>query len=810
MGEFVRLINIMFILSALVLISACGGGGTEDAAIATQPAVSPPVIVSEYSVSGDVSGLVASRVVIQSNLADEITIATDGSFVFPTDFENGTNYQVLITTQPDAQTCSISNANGQVANRNVTDVAINCVRNTPPKPPPVESEYSISGSLSGLVASRVVVQSNLADEIIMEADGEFVFPTDFENGTNYQVLITNQPDAQTCSISNANGQVANQNVTDVAINCVHNTSPPPIVERNYSLSGSVAGLVDSRVVIKSNLDDEIIIEADGEFVFPLTFETGTNYQVLIITQPDAQTCSISNATGQVADEDVTNVAIICEANPPPIVERNYSLSGSVAGLVDSRVVIKSNRDDEIIIEADGDFVFPTDFENGTNYQVLITNQPDAQTCSISNATGQVDDEDVTDINVICEDNAPSPPPEDSVQLLFDEDIAEIIVQSTPSQINLPLGLQAAFDMEYVGSFRVAGSGDSNSNYAVGALGHNSQNNSLYMAGHSHHNAIAEFEIPADLSFEENVENITIASVFQNYITILDKKDDGNDTNKITGILSYKDNLLVTSEIWYDAGGTNIDNLQVFSTANSLSTSAYKGMLQIDGGALAAGYMSKIPEDLVDSLDAEYLVGWASNYSITSRYSQGPSIHRFNPQNAVNSVMTIDKRISATSLMVFPLEEGKELVQGGADYKLEISPIWGPVSKAKYGFFIPGTGLFLAVGSSGGINSGIGYKITQDNGTRCPGQCSYEADDNYNFFWLFDVNDLLSAEEPWLVQPVSYGKWSHPYDDGGVHRVLGATYNETTSILYITLGRAGRVGEYDRPPLIVAYRIESNE
>ena len=130
MGKFVRLTNIMFILSALVIISACGGGGTEDVATETPPATPPPAIVNEYSVSGNVSGLVASNLVIQSNLADEITIDADGSFVFPTDFENGTNYEVVITLQPQTQTCTLNNASGQVSNQNVTDVAINCVGNT--------------------------------------------------------------------------------------------------------------------------------------------------------------------------------------------------------------------------------------------------------------------------------------------------------------------------------------------------------------------------------------------------------------------------------------------------------------------------------------------------------------------------------------------------------------------------------------------------------------------------------------------------------------------------------------------------------
>jgi hypothetical protein len=182
---------------------------------------------------------------------------------------------------------------------------------------------------------------------------------------------------------------------------------------------------------------------------------------------------------------------------------------------------------------------------------------------------------------------------------------------------------------------------------------------------------------------------------------------------------------------------------------------------------------------------------------------------FDPQDAVDADIAVDNTVAVEPKMVFPFEDGKQIVADSNEYKLDISPFWGPVSKAKYGFIIPGTSLFMAVGSHGGIHSGIGYKIMQDNGNLCGGPCTYEADDNYNYFWLFDVNDMLTAEDPWLVQPISYGKWSHPYDDAGKHNILGASYDDATSTLYMTLSNAGQVGTYDRPPLILAYKVKAN-
>ncbi|MGS2721771.1 hypothetical protein [Paraglaciecola aestuariivivens] len=402
--------------------------------------------------------------------------------------------------------------------------------------------------------------------------------------------------------------------------------------------------------------------------------------------------------------------------------------------------------------------------------------------------------------------APVPVQEQKIQLLFEQDIAKDIRQSKPNDINLPLGLEAAFDIEYTGAFRVEAGGESNSDYAVGRLGFNPDSQSLYLAGHAHHNAIAEFEIPTTLSFAENANDIELAPVLQNYVKVLNKKEKGNQTDKISGLLYYKDNLLVSSEIWYDGKANNKDNLQVFSNAHDIRSSDYKGMLQLKGEAKAAGYMFKVPSEWQDKIGAEYLTGWATNNAIVSRYSHGPSLYRFDPQQAIDAVVTVDRAIDTNALMVFPFEKDKQLVAGSDEYSKNISPIWGPVTNAQYGFIVPGTSYFLAVGKHSGIHSGIGYKITQDNGRLCGGPCAYEVSDNYNYFWIFDINDMLNADDPWNVSPVSYGKWSHPYDRAGVRGILGGAFDENTNTLYLSLEKAGQTGTYDTAPLILSYQI----
>lgn len=390
--------------------------------------------------------------------------------------------------------------------------------------------------------------------------------------------------------------------------------------------------------------------------------------------------------------------------------------------------------------------------------------------------------------------------------LFAEDIAKEIEQSTPTSLNVPLGLAAKLDITYQGAFRVLARGESSSSYAVGPLAYNKDNNSIFMAGHDHHRAIAEFEIPDELSLDPKAAKIVKAKVLQNYVKALNKNKIGNKTDKITGLLYYQGKLLVNSEIWYDGGGKNKDNLQVISDANDLKSADYKGMLQLEGAAKVAGYMSEVPENLQTALGGNYISGWASNYSITSRYSQGPSMYVFSPEDAINATLDGDRTITTTAKMVFPFKGGKVLVKGGDKYTDDVSPIWSSMADARFGFIVPDTNIFMVIGYQGGLHSGIGYKIVQDTGRLCGGGCTKEAKDSYNYFWLFDTTDIINADEPHKIQPFSYGKWSHPYDKDGGHKIIGGTFDTENSRLFLTLKGAGRTGKYDRPPLILSYKI----
>jgi exo-beta-1,3-glucanase (GH17 family) len=77
------------------------------------------------TVGGSVSGL-NGTLDLWNNGGDRLTVTSNGDFEFPLQIANGSNYAVLVASQPAGQTCTVTGGSG-VANGNVRNVAVNCV-----------------------------------------------------------------------------------------------------------------------------------------------------------------------------------------------------------------------------------------------------------------------------------------------------------------------------------------------------------------------------------------------------------------------------------------------------------------------------------------------------------------------------------------------------------------------------------------------------------------------------------------------------------------------------------------------------------
>lgn len=86
---------------------------------------------------------------------------------------------------------------------------------------------TVGGTVNGLNDNGLVLQNNAGDFLTISDNGAFTFPTGLSDGRNYAVTIFQQPENQTCSVSNGSGVLIGNNVIDVMVSCADNSSIEP-------------------------------------------------------------------------------------------------------------------------------------------------------------------------------------------------------------------------------------------------------------------------------------------------------------------------------------------------------------------------------------------------------------------------------------------------------------------------------------------------------------------------------------------------------------------------------------------------------
>lgn len=338
---------------------------------------------SVFTIGGTVTGLNGAGLVLQKNGVDDLAIASNGSFTFATEQASGTSYEVTVAVQPvdPSQTCTVADGSATVGGASVRNVAVTCATNS----------FAISGAVSGLLGAGLVLQNNGGDDVGVESDGGFTFPTGVASAAAYNVTVLTQPSnpTQACTVANGTGTVGGADVTSVAVNCT--TS-------EFTIGGTASGVAGSGLLLRNNGTDDLSINADGGFTFATALQSGSTYNITLATQPTnpTQTCTLSNASGTVGSTHVTNVAVTC-------VTTEFTVGGTVSGLVGSGLVLLNNGSDNLAIAADGAFTFPVSLPSGTPYNVMVATPPTGplQLCGVANGSGTVSNANITDVAVNC-------------------------------------------------------------------------------------------------------------------------------------------------------------------------------------------------------------------------------------------------------------------------------------------------------------------------------------------------------------------------------------------------------------------------
>ena len=163
-GSSARGMACVSLFAMCALLANCNGGGSQHS--------------DRFTISGTVTGLSGTGLVLADNGGDNLAVTANGSFTFATAVPRGTAYSVTVTTQPanPAQNCVVTNGSGTVTG-NVSTVEVACTTTS--------ATYSIGGSVAGLTGTGLVLQDNGGDNLSVAAGATtFTFATKIASGNS--------------------------------------------------------------------------------------------------------------------------------------------------------------------------------------------------------------------------------------------------------------------------------------------------------------------------------------------------------------------------------------------------------------------------------------------------------------------------------------------------------------------------------------------------------------------------------------------------------------------------------------------------
>lgn len=250
-------------------------------------------------------------------------------------------------------------------------------------------QYTVGGTVSGLSGTGLVLENNGGDNLSITGNGSFTFNTSISSGSTYSVTVLTEPSApaQLCSVPNGSG-TATTNVTNVQVACTIGTTATG--EWTWMGGSNLAGAAGSYgtlgVVAQANLPPgrqgtaSWIDKSGNLWLFGGSIFGTPKFSDLWEFQPRGS----------------------AGLPPPPPPTVTYTVGGTTYGLAGSGLVLQDNLADNMTVNADGAFTFPTALGAGENYSVSILTQPSnpQQVCILNNAVGTAN-ANVTSIQVMC-------------------------------------------------------------------------------------------------------------------------------------------------------------------------------------------------------------------------------------------------------------------------------------------------------------------------------------------------------------------------------------------------------------------------
>ena len=140
-------------------------------------------------------------------------------------------------------------------------------------------QYTVGGSVSGLTGTGLVLQNNNTDDLPIDSDQTFIFPSALDDGTGYSVTVMDHPVSpyQACLVSNGSGTISGAHVTDVAVGCQSTATGGDCdsgsIVLNHDVSNNYQGFWQDALVtgfVPFSCDDSNNISGSGSLFVSVT------------------------------------------------------------------------------------------------------------------------------------------------------------------------------------------------------------------------------------------------------------------------------------------------------------------------------------------------------------------------------------------------------------------------------------------------------------------------------------------------------------------------------------------------------------
>lgn len=238
-----------------------------------------------YRVSGVVTGLRGSGLVLQDNSGNSLTVTANGGFQFSSRIDKGGTYSVTVSTQPSgpSQTCVVHNGSGTIDNADISNVIVSCNRAGLALYAVNQSSSSISGyaiesngALIPLSGSPYAATGTTPVAAVVDPNGAYLYVVN--NASNTLSIFAIDP--TTGALSSSSEPVPTGNgpfavLVDPANQFVYVANKTDDTVSVYEIQGGTVLAVSGSPYAVGTTPTSLAMDPGGNFLYVTNYGDGT-------------------------------------------------------------------------------------------------------------------------------------------------------------------------------------------------------------------------------------------------------------------------------------------------------------------------------------------------------------------------------------------------------------------------------------------------------------------------------------------------------------------------------------------------------